>query len=80
MSELGRLSWLCRRGMKELDLLFKNYLEHIYPGASAADQQAFEAILQMPDPELYDLILGRYESEDKDIARVISILHNSLID
>ncbi len=78
MSEVARLRWLCRRGMKELDLLFNKYLEHSYPTASEADQQAFESILQMQDPQLYDLILGRFQSEDADIARVIEFLRKSL--
>jgi succinate dehydrogenase flavin-adding protein (antitoxin of CptAB toxin-antitoxin module) len=64
--------------MKELDLLMTNYLEHSYPDASAQDRQAFESILQLPDPELYDLILGRNVSSDQDIARVIAILRDSL--
>lgn len=78
MSEIARLRWLCRRGMKELDLLLRNYIEYSYPAAPAADQQAFESILQMPDPELYDLILGRTESGNKNVARVIKILRDSL--
>ena len=78
MSEQARLRWLCRRGMKELDLLMLHYLERSYPHASALDQQAFETILQMPDPELYELILGRSESEDESIAKVIATLRESL--
>lgn len=78
MSEMARLRWLCRRGMKELDLLLKNYIEHSYQGAPAADQQAFKSILQLPDPELYDLILGRSENGNKDVVRVIKILRDSL--
>ncbi len=78
MSELSRLRWLCRRGMKELDLLLEGYIEHSYLNATEADQQAFKSILQLPDPELNDLILGRTESSDKDIGRVIEILRDSL--
>ena len=78
MSDMSRLRWLCRRGMKELDLLLKNYIEHSYPAAPLADKQAFESILQMPDPELYDLILGRTDSGNKDVARVIKTLRDSL--
>ncbi|MDJ0834547.1 MAG: succinate dehydrogenase assembly factor 2 [Gammaproteobacteria bacterium] len=74
MSEIARLRWLCRRGMKELDVLMTHYLEHHYPGATAAEQQAFEALLQMPDPDLYSLILGRSESTDEDITQLIKIL------
>jgi antitoxin CptB len=78
MSEMPRLRWLCRRGMKELDLLLVKYLEHSYTDAPAADQQAFKSILEMQDPELYDLILGRTECGKKDVARVIKILRDSV--
>lgn len=64
--------------MKELDLLLKNYLEQSYSASSAGERQAFESILQMPDPELYDLILGRTASYDKNVARVIEVLRNFL--
>ena len=78
MADEARLRWLCRRGMKELDLLVTSYFEHHYPNSSKAEQQAFKSILEMPDPELNDLILGRNQSNDEDIARVISNLRNSL--
>ena len=74
MSEISRLRWLCRRGMKELDLLMERYLDDHFVSASQQDQQAFRAILQMPDPELYDLVLGRTSSNDPDIARVIRVM------
>ena len=80
MSELSRLRWLCRRGMKEMDLLMVRYLEDVYPSASSAEQQAFESILQMQDPELYDLILGRTISSDSTIAHVIEVLRQNRID
>ncbi len=78
MTEIARLRWLCRRGMKELDVLMTHYLEHRYPEAPAAEQQAFESLLQMPDPDLYSLVLGRIDSDDKDILRVIEILRETL--
>lgn len=77
MSDTARLQWLCRRGMKELDLLLKNYLENNYPTASNSEQKAFKDILDMPDPELYDLILGRTEANDDDITKVVRFLKNS---
>ncbi len=78
MSETARLRWLCRRGMKELDLLLTNYFEERYSAATDADQQAFRRILEMPDPELNDLILGRVQSEDQAVARVVIILRDTL--
>ncbi|MCP4983899.1 MAG: succinate dehydrogenase assembly factor 2, partial [Gammaproteobacteria bacterium] len=33
MTEISRLRWLCRRGMKELDLVMTGYLENYYNNA-----------------------------------------------
>jgi antitoxin CptB len=80
MSDEARMRWLCRRGMKELDLLLTRYFEDNYPAATEADRQAFRAILEMPDPELNDLILGRMQSGEDNVARVISDLRATLAD
>lgn len=57
--ELARLRWECRRGMKELDVLFTHYLEHCYPLASDAERQLFNQVLALADPDLYSMVLGR---------------------
>ena len=78
MSQTSRLRWLCRRGMKELDLLLINYLDNIYPSASSADQQAFESLLDMADPDLYTLVTGKTQSDDVQVMRVIEVLRRTL--
>ena len=45
--------------MKELDVVLGAYLEHEYPGASSEEQACFRQLLELPDPELYGLLLGR---------------------
>jgi len=47
MSEMSRLRWLCRRGMKELDVVMQRYLENSYETATAAEQERFRELLQM---------------------------------
>jgi antitoxin CptB len=59
MSELARLKWKCRRGMKELDLLLERYLDGRYPAADAVEQEAFRELLDMQDPELFAFVTGR---------------------
>jgi len=76
MAELSRLRWLCRRGMKELDVVMGRYLEQRYASASSAEQDHFKALLEMPDPDLYDLLLGRSETSDAELARFIQLLRN----
>jgi antitoxin CptB len=76
MAELSRLRWLCRRGMKELDIVMSRYLEQHYTSAADAEQGHFKALLEMPDPDLYDLLLGRSVTSDVELARFIQLLRN----
>ena len=78
MSKTSRLRWLCRRGMKELDLLLINYLENIYPSAEPSEREAFEQLLEMADPDLYTLITGKTHTEDPQMARVAEVLRRTL--
>ena len=71
MAELSRLRWLCRRGMKELDVVLSRYLEQCYASASSADQAQFHALLELPDPDLYNLLLGRDTATDPERARFL---------
>jgi antitoxin CptB len=57
--ELNRLRWRCRRGMRELDVLLERYLVDRWPTAPAERQAAFRALLELPDPELAALLLGK---------------------
>ena len=71
MSEMSRLRWLCRRGMKELDVVLLRYLENSYESAKTLEQNQFRELLQMPDPDLYNLLLGREITDDPDLARFL---------
>ena len=74
MSELARLRWLCRRGMKELDIVMSRYLEHHYAEASEEERAGFRTLLEMPDPELYRLLLGQDEPAQADLAGLVRFL------
>ena len=76
MSEISRLRWLCRRGMKELDVVMSRYLDQYYESASSAERDLFKALLEMPDTDLYRLLLGRDESQDPDLERFLRFLRN----
>ena len=70
------MRWLCRRGMKELDVVMSRYLEDYYQSASSIDQGIFKALLEMPDPDLYELLLGRGEENDPELVRFIEFLRH----
>jgi antitoxin CptB len=58
MNTLNRLRWKCRRGMLELDLVLQQFLERDYAALDASSQQAFEALLESGDEELWAMISG----------------------
>jgi len=59
VTDLGRLRWRCRRGMKELDVLLTRYVDQRFAAAPAAEQQEFERLLGAQDPVIYAYCLGQ---------------------
>ncbi len=70
--ELGKLRWRCRRGMRELDALLATFVQTSYASLSADDKTRFGALLELPDPELYAYLLGRYDAADPNLERLLS--------
>lgn len=75
MENLQKLAWRCRRGTKELDVLMQKFLNEYYSNVSPDLQHAFESMLDMQDPELYDLLVGRQKSSDENINQVIEHIY-----
>jgi antitoxin CptB len=71
---LSRLRWRCRRGMRELDVVLIRYLEQCYPEASAAHREAFHALIELSDPELFDLLRGRTQAASPEAEAVVGEL------
>jgi len=77
MGELDRVRWHCRRGLLELDLTLTRFVDQHYAALTAAQKAAFEALLDRPDGELWDLISGRREPEPGEIAALVRWLRSS---
>jgi antitoxin CptB len=76
--DLERLRWRCiRRGLLELDIMLGKFLDRQYPHLSDAQAQAFGELAMMEDPDLWDLVSGRKNSEDPVQAEVLSMLSKS---
>jgi antitoxin CptB len=69
---VGRLRWRCRRGMKELDVLLERALGRFLPVASEAERQAFEALLELPDPQLAGYFFGGEIPADPVLAQLVA--------
>jgi antitoxin CptB len=57
--ERRRLRWRARRGMLENDLILGRFLDREGDVLGVADVRALEALLELPDNELMDLLLAR---------------------
>lgn len=72
MSEKSRMRWLCRRGMKELDVLLERFMATAYDDLTPSEHATFEALLGREDPDLYDLLLGKMQAVDPEQASLVS--------
>jgi succinate dehydrogenase flavin-adding protein (antitoxin of CptAB toxin-antitoxin module) len=61
MGDLDRIRWRCRRGLLELDLLLKGFLERGYDRLGPEERAVFVELLEQPDNDLLDLAMGRTE-------------------
>ncbi|MGE0384709.1 MAG: succinate dehydrogenase assembly factor 2 [Gammaproteobacteria bacterium] len=68
---IGRIRWRCRRGMKELDVLFTAFVDRCYDALSDPEREAFERLLDTADPELYDLFTRRCRHGDPALQALI---------
>jgi antitoxin CptB len=72
MSELSKLRWRCRRGAKELDVMFERYLDKGYVDSSEADKQAFDKLLDLQDPKLLRYMLSQDSPDSQELMDIVS--------
>ena len=61
MSELEkkRLTWRCRRGMLELDIVLQKFIEGYFVSLSEVELHQLDALLDYPDNDFWDLVSTR---------------------
>ena len=55
-TDINKTKWKCRRGLRELDLLFRRYSEDKLDSLSQEDFDMFNSILDLEDLPLVDFI------------------------
>jgi antitoxin CptB len=70
-ARIRRLRWRTRRGTRELDALFGGWLDERFVDAPANVQQAFEDLLDVQDPDLWDWVMGHARPARADWQGII---------
>lgn len=70
--EVHKLLWRSRRGMLELDTLFRGYLMRAGDGLSDAQLAAFEALLAFQDQQIFDAFSGKQPLPDKQSNKLLA--------
>lgn len=68
------LHWRMRRGMKELDLVLTRWAEDHYLSASDAQRDAFDALLQREDPDIWSWLMGYAPAPEGPTSELIDAL------
>lgn len=74
MSNLSKIKWRCRRGVKELDIVLCNYLEKYIESEEVNNEAlttAFKELLELEDPVLYAMLLGEVKADSKNQQKVL---------
>ncbi|MFY9317502.1 MAG: succinate dehydrogenase assembly factor 2 [Burkholderiales bacterium] len=67
----NRLQWKCRRGLLELDLVLQGFFERPF---SDQEGEALDALLDLPDNDLWDIVSGRRDDYDARFGGIVARL------
>ena len=70
-SELRRLRWRCRRGMRELDQLLNRWLDEQWAASSEAQRGVFLRLLDCEDDKLWHWFLGHETAPDAALDALV---------
>jgi antitoxin CptB len=72
---LSKLKWRCRRGLLENDLFIERFFGRYEATLTQRQAQGLQALMDLPDNDLLDLLLRRTEPRDEiDRAEVHEVL------
>lgn len=72
--DIRRLSWHCRRGMLELDVVLIPFLEQRFRDLDEADQSRFEKLIACEDQDIFSWIMRNAEPDDPELKRIVDLI------
>lgn len=72
--DVRRLTWQCRRGMLELDVLLVPFMQEAFAEQTLENQQRFVKLLDCEDQDLFLWFMQREQPQDEDLQQIIRII------
>ena len=74
-TELARLRFHCRRGMKELDDLLLAFFTQRFTSLNEQQQANFSALLSREDTELWDWLVVRQAIVPESFSEIVNLIN-----
>ena len=74
-AEFRRLSWRCRRGMLELDIVLQRFMAMHFYSLSTEELATFDVLLEMPDNDFWSLLQQNVSALDVTKKTIIQKLN-----
>jgi antitoxin CptB len=71
--------WRCRRGLLELDIVLAEFVQQHFDDLGSAQLETLDALLDMPDNQLWDMVTGREPSDEPRIRAMLGLLQSTRI-
>jgi len=78
MPTTNQLRWTCRRGLLELDLIPKSYMDEVYEQLTDQEKRKFLTMLDMQDQEMLEMLMGKTNPNDKELAELLTRIRECL--
>lgn len=77
MNHQTRMRWRCRRGMLELDIVLQRFVDNHYEQLNKHQLELFEALLSLPDHDLWNMIIRTTEVPNNQFQPVLKLLQEN---
>jgi len=75
--ERSRLLWHCRRGIREMDILFREFIDGHYDQLNEDEKQGLSNLLDEADLDILDWIMARSKPEDNALMHIVTLIRQS---
>tara|TARA_B100000929_G_C15415321_1_gene389462 strand:+ start:409 stop:648 length:240 start_codon:yes stop_codon:yes gene_type:complete len=70
---ISEVRWKCRKGIREVDILFSKYMEEVYRDLTAEQQKIFIEFIQQDTYEILDILVNN-KSFDTKFTNIVDAL------